>query len=36
MALTAAFGLEIKQYDALNAFVNSLIDEVVYMVPPPG
>ena len=36
MALTAAFGLEIKQYDALNAFVNSLIDEVVYVAPPPG
>src|SRR5699024_8578509 len=36
MALTAAFGLEILQYDALNAFVNSLIDEVVYVAPPPG
>ena len=35
MALTAAFGLEIKQYDALNAFVNSLINEVVYVAPPP-
>ena len=36
MALVAAFGLDISQYDALNAFVNSLIDEIVYVAPPPG
>lgn len=36
MALTAAFNLEIKQYDAPNAFVNSELDELVYVAPPPG
>lgn len=36
MALVAAFGLEMKQYDAINAFVNSFLDEVVYIEPPPG
>lgn len=36
MALVAAFGLEILQYDAINAFVNSLLDEIVYVTQPPG
>ena len=36
MALTAAFGLDMKQFDALNAFVNSLLDELVYIEAPPG
>ena len=36
MAITAAFGLDMKQFDALNAFVNSLLDEVVYVELPPG
>jgi len=36
MALTAAFGLDMKQFDAINAFVNSRLDEVVYVEMPPG
>ena len=36
MMLAAAFGLDMKQFDAINAFVNSLLDEVVYVEPPPG
>jgi hypothetical protein len=30
MTLTAAFNLETRQFDAMNAFVNSLIDEPTY------
>jgi hypothetical protein len=30
MTLTAAFNLEIRQFDAMNAFVNSLIDKSTY------
>jgi hypothetical protein len=30
MAIAAAFDLDIRQIDALNAFVNSEIDEEVY------
>ena len=36
MALTAAFGLDMKHFNALNAFVNSLLDELVYVEVPPG
>jgi len=36
MALTATFGLDMKQFDTINAFVNSLLDEVVYVEMPPG
>ena len=36
MALAAAFGLETRQYDAVNAFANALIDEPTYCKPPPG
>ena len=36
MALTAAFGLDMKQVDAINAFVNSLLDEKIYVEMPPG
>lgn len=36
MALAAAFNLEIIQYDAINAFVNSLLDETVYIECPQG
>jgi hypothetical protein len=36
MAIAAAFDLEIKQYDALNAFVNSELDEIVYIEFPEG
>lgn len=30
MAITAAFNLEIKQYDAVNAFINSNLNEKIY------
>jgi len=36
MAHTAAFGLDMKQFDAINAFVNCRLDEVVYVETPPG
>jgi Reverse transcriptase (RNA-dependent DNA polymerase) len=36
MAMTAHFDLETRQLDAINAFVNCDLDEVVYMRPPPG
>lgn len=36
MAIVAAFGLEMRQFDAINAFVNSELDEVVYVTQPPG
>src|SRR5437667_8844450 len=36
MAITAAFDLEAKQFDAVNAFVNSQIDMVVYVEFPDG
>jgi hypothetical protein len=36
MAMTAYFDLETRQLDAVNAFVNCDLDEVVYMRPPPG
>lgn len=36
MALVAAFDLETRQYDAVNAFVNSPIDEPTYCKPPDG
>lgn len=36
MSLVAAFGLEMQQFDAINAFVNSLLDEIVYVEIPPG
>ena len=36
MALTAAFGLDMKQFDTINAFVNSLLDEEIYVEMPPG
>jgi hypothetical protein len=31
MALAAAFDLEIWQCDVVNAFINSFLDETVYM-----
>src|SRR5882757_6926667 len=34
MALTAAFDLEIAQLDAINAFLNSEIDDEVYVGHP--
>jgi hypothetical protein len=30
MAITATFDLEVRQYDAVNAFTNSVLDEVVH------
>ncbi|KAF2141575.1 uncharacterized protein K452DRAFT_196212, partial [Aplosporella prunicola CBS 121167] len=30
IAITAAFDLETRQYNAVNAFINSLIDEDTY------
>ena len=35
MALVATFSLNILQYDALNAFINSLLDELVYVEMAP-
>ncbi|KAL1952902.1 hypothetical protein VTO42DRAFT_3967 [Malbranchea cinnamomea] len=36
MAISAAFDLDIEQLDAVNAFCNSDIDELVYVEEPPG
>ena len=36
MAVTAAFDLEAHQLDAVNAFTNSIIDEVIYLDFPEG
>ncbi len=36
MAITARFDLETRQLDAVNAFVNAHLDEVVFMRHPPG
>ena len=36
MALAAAFDLELRQYDATNAFINALLDNKVYCQCPDG
>jgi Reverse transcriptase (RNA-dependent DNA polymerase) len=36
IAIAAVFDLEIRQYDAVNAFVNSKLNEQIYYVPPEG
>jgi hypothetical protein len=36
MAITAAYGLEAYQLDAVNAFTNSQLDETVYCTFPEG
>ena len=36
MAIAAAFNLEIKQYDAVNAFANSALNEEIYCLSPEG
>jgi hypothetical protein len=36
MAIIAVFDLEAEQLDALNAFINSLIDKEAYIQYPPG
>jgi hypothetical protein len=36
MALTTAFNLETRQYDAVKAFANSKINETIYYKIPEG
>ena len=36
MAIAARFDLELKQFDAVNAFVHTQLDEKVFMRMPPG
>ena len=36
MALTASFNLTAKQYDAVNAFINSAMNKEVYVDYPEG
>lgn len=36
LAIAARFDLELIQYDAVNAFVNAYLDDVVHMEMPPG
>lgn len=36
MALLAAFDLEARQYDFVNAFINSQLDDLVYIELPDG
>jgi hypothetical protein len=36
MAIAARFDLELKQYDAVNAFVNAPLEEEIFMRMPPG
>ena len=36
MALTAHFDLNTAQFDAINAFPNALLDEIVYVKYPDG
>jgi hypothetical protein len=36
MAIAAYFDLEIQQFDAINAFTNSEIDELIYIRYPDG
>ena len=36
MAIAAYFDLEMEQFDAINAFTNSLIDELIYVRYPEG
>jgi Reverse transcriptase (RNA-dependent DNA polymerase) len=36
IAIAAAFDLEIQQYDAVNAFVNSKLNEDIYCYSPEG
>ena len=36
MAITARFGLDTRQLNALNTFINSTLYEEVYVRYPPG
>ena len=35
-ALIAGFDLNVIQIDAINAFVNALVDDKVYLIPSEG
>jgi len=35
-ALIAGFDLDVIQINAVNAFVNALVDNKVYLIPPKG
>ena len=36
LAIAAHFDLEMRQFDAVNAFLNCILDEIVYCDLPPG
>jgi len=36
MAIAARFNLELKQYDAVNAFINAQLEDTIYIRMPPG
>jgi hypothetical protein len=36
MAIVVAFDLKIRQYDAVNAFINSILDKKIYCSAPKG
>jgi hypothetical protein len=36
MALAAAFNLELRQYNATNAFINALLNDEIYVQCPKG
>jgi hypothetical protein len=36
LGLTAHFNLEMRQYDAVTAFLNAYLDEVIHTTQPPG
>ena len=36
LAMAAHFDLEMRQFDAVTAFLNANLDETVYTTPPPG
>jgi len=36
MALTAAYDLEARQFDAVSAFTNNNLDEIIYIEFPDG
>ena len=35
MAIAARFNLELKQYDAVNVFVNTQLEDTIYIRMPP-
>ena len=36
MAIVARFNLELKQYDAVNTFINTQLEDTIYIQMPPG